>query len=121
MLPRQHRVRTSSEFGFALRSGARFGGRNLVVFLADLPDGEAPSTVGFLVSKKVGNAVTRNRVKRRLREKAAGFVAERPAGASLVVRALPPAAGLTFEELAADFERMLRGAVSKAERRRGRR
>jgi ribonuclease P protein component len=41
-----------------------------VLQAAPLPAGQAPSAfrVGFTVSKKVGNAVVRNRVRRRLRE-----------------------------------------------------
>ena len=44
------------------------------------------------MSKAVGNAVTRNRVKRRLRHLAAAHVADTPVGMDLVVRALPRAA-----------------------------
>jgi len=46
--------------------------------------------VGFVVSKKVGNAVTRNRVKRRLRHLARDL--EAPCPTDVVVRALPAAA-----------------------------
>lgn len=66
--------------------------------------------VGFVVSKKVGNAVVRNRVKRRLRHLAATM--ETPLAADVVVRALPPAAAEP-ERLAADFE----SAWSRAERK----
>jgi len=48
--------------------------------------------VGLIVSKAVGNAVTRNRVKRRLRHLAATEVAGTPAGVDVVIRALPAAA-----------------------------
>lgn len=48
--------------------------------------------VGFVVSKAVGNAVTRNRVKRRLRHMCRGLVDELEDGTVVVVRALPDAA-----------------------------
>ena len=44
------------------------------------------------MSGALGNAVTRNRVKRRLRHLAAAHVADTPAGMDIVVRALPRAA-----------------------------
>jgi ribonuclease P protein component len=64
---------------------------------------------GFVVSKAVGHAVTRNLVKRRLRH----LVRERlgdgtlPARAMLVVRALPAAAGATYDDLAGELDRCL--------------
>lgn len=48
--------------------------------------------VGFVVSKAVGNAVTRNRVKRQLRHLAAEPLRRTPATTQVVVRALPAAA-----------------------------
>lgn len=70
---------------------------------------ETPSPrVGFVVGRSVGNAVRRNRVKRRLREVARGRLALVPAEALLVVRALPAAADATYAGLAADFDGALR-------------
>ena len=54
------------------------------------------------MSKAVGNAVTRNRVKRRLRELAAATVSAYPQGLYIAVRALPASAGANWEELRAD-------------------
>ena len=48
--------------------------------------------IGFVVSGALGNAVTRNRVKRRLRHLAAAHVADTPVEIDIVVRALPRAA-----------------------------
>lgn len=65
--------------------------------------GEIPPTrVGFVVSKTVGNAVVRNRVKRRLRHLAAGRLPGSPMTALVVVRALPAAASRP-EAIAEDF------------------
>lgn len=71
----------------------------------------APPKVGFVVSRAVGNAVTRNRVRRRLRHLAREHVVDLPAGALVVVRALPAAATAPYRRLAADLAAAL-GAVT---------
>ena len=121
MLPRVHRVTTGDQFRAAIRDGRRSGTRLLVVHLslgpslrpgdATLPD--AP-TVGFVVSKAVGDAVTRNRVKRRLRHCVAAQLDRLPAGSVLVVRAQPAAAAATSAELAADLDRAVTKTLSRA-------
>lgn len=65
--------------------------------------GEQPPRVGFVVSKAVGPAVTRNRVKRRLRHIAREQISSLPGSAVLVIRALPAAADASYAELATDF------------------
>lgn len=68
--------------------------------------------VGFVVSGALGNAVTRNRVKRRLRHLAAAHVADAPAGLDIVVRALPRAA-TDPDELPTDLGSAWYEAVSR--------
>jgi ribonuclease P protein component len=63
--------------------------------------------VGFVVSKAVGPAVTRNLVKRRLRHLARARLGVLPAGSMLVVRALPAAASAGYEDLAQELDRCL--------------
>ena len=58
--------------------------------------------VGFVVGKAVGNAVTRNRVRRRLRHLAAAELSGTPDRVSVVVRALPRAATAP-DEVPRDF------------------
>lgn len=111
MLPQAHRLRTGDGFRRAVRSGRRAGGRTLVVHLAPAEDpSSGPVRVGFVVSRAVGDAVTRNRVKRRLRHLARERLATLPGAAVLVVRALPAAATASSAELASDLDRCLERA-----------
>jgi ribonuclease P protein component len=66
-----------------------------------------PCRVGFVVSRAVGPAVTRNRVKRRLRHLVRARVDRLQDGSLLVVRALPASAGATFSDLGAELDRCL--------------
>ncbi|SDJ00040.1 ribonuclease P protein component [Arthrobacter cupressi] len=68
---------------------------------------DEPSRFGFIVSKAVGNAVTRNLVKRRLREAAALALKDQGTGLAVVVRALPAAASADWEQLLGDFNAAL--------------
>jgi ribonuclease P protein component len=69
------------------------------------------------VSKAVGGSVVRHAVTRRLRHLTAPRLEALPAGASVVVRALPPAAQASSAELAVDLDGALASALRKAERR----
>jgi len=83
---------------------------------ASTPQGPTRTTarVGLVVSRAVGSAVVRNRVKRRLRALAAARLDELPAGALLVLRANQPAAGASSLELGIELDR----ALSRVLRRR---
>ena len=87
-------------------------GRPTLVLHVGAAPGHGGVRVGFVVSKAVGDAVTRNRVKRRLRHLVAEHLVPSAAGLDVVVRALPRAAQQPAE-LAPD----LIGAWSKALRR----
>jgi ribonuclease P protein component len=91
----------SKDFRRTTRRGTRVSRPTLVVHALHVPSDVASDSdgverqgprVGFVVSGALGNAVTRNRVKRRLRHLAAAHVADTPAGMDIVVRALPRAA-----------------------------
>ncbi|BDZ62406.1 hypothetical protein GCM10025873_21970 [Demequina sediminis] len=94
-----------------MRLGARSGRHTVVVYVA--LTGDARRMAGFAVSKAVGGAVVRNRVKRRLRALVAERLEHLPEGARLVVRALPEAALADYATLGADLD----GALSAATRR----
>ena len=73
--------------------------------------------LGLSVSRKVGNAVTRNTVRRRLKEVFASTISEVPGSLDLVVSARPSAAGASFDELSDEFGRALRKVADKGANR----
>jgi ribonuclease P protein component len=79
---------------------------------------EQSARAGFVVSRAVGGAVIRNRVRRQLRHLVGARLADLPAGATLVVRALPPAAGRSFAELGTDLDAALASARRPPRQRR---
>ncbi|KRF28832.1 ribonuclease P protein component [Phycicoccus sp. Soil802] len=110
MLPAGHRLRASSDFAATFRGprGAR-AGSTLIVVHANQADARAgqPPRVGFVVSKAVGNAVVRNRTKRRLRALMAARLSAVPAGTDLVIRANPVAAQANSASLAIELDTLL--------------
>lgn len=66
--------------------------------------------VAYAINRQVGNAVTRNRLRRRLRSILSGHVSSLPNGAYLV-RAGPEASRLEFYELKVAMSRALEHAV----------
>jgi ribonuclease P protein component len=93
----QHRLRQSSSFEHAQRRGRRW--RNDLLTLAAVLNGADVTRIGFAVSRRVGNAVARNRVRRRLREVTRRTVPSLPAGWDLVIGATTAAAGSDFAAL----------------------
>ena len=92
MPPKRGRLSRSAEFERVYRQGRSHGNRHLVLYTFPR-GGEAADgpRLGLSVSRKVGGAVDRNRVKRCLRE---AFWAESerlPAGSDYVVVARPDA------------------------------
>ncbi|MDO5502100.1 MAG: ribonuclease P protein component [Actinomycetia bacterium] len=116
MLPARHRLRTGADFRAVTRGrGSARSGSPLLVLHANQTDSSAarPPRVGFVVSKALGGAVVRNRVRRQLRAIVAPLLPAVPGGVDLVVRAQPAAADATFAALRADLEHALTRVVAR--------
>jgi ribonuclease P protein component len=106
VLPHQARLRSRVEFTEITRRGDRAGTPTLVLHLQP-GDPTAPTRAGFVVSRAVGTAVTRNLVRRRLRHLVRDRLHHLPPGTRLVVRATPAAARATSATLATQLDRAL--------------
>jgi ribonuclease P protein component len=91
------RLSRSAEFERAYRQGRSHANRHLVVYAFPRGSG-GEARLGISVSRKVGGAVERNRVKRLLREAYAAEAEVVPAGHDVVVVARPGAHELAERE-----------------------
>lgn len=66
--PRGRRLHLKNDFKTIIRGGTRIQGPGLVLWWKPAPLGKDDVRMGLVVSKKLGNAVVRNRAKRLLRE-----------------------------------------------------
>ena len=107
-MPRSKRTRLtrSPEFERVYRQGAACKGRLFSVHA--FPNEFGTPRLGLSVSRKVGSAVTRNTVRRRLREVFHSALSEMPSSWDLVVSARPEAAEAGFDEMKEEFGRALR-------------
>ncbi|MEV3938169.1 ribonuclease P protein component [Glycomyces sp. NPDC049804] len=126
MLPADARIRSSRDFGSALKRGRRAARGGVVVHWAPATassediaaqpptppaaDANRTARAGFVVSKAVGNAVKRNKVKRRLRHAVAAELPHWPPGTDVVVRATPRAAERDFAQLQRDLAEAVQAA-----------
>ena len=102
-MERRYRLQKNRAFQYVYRRGRSVACRDLVMLYAK----GRGLQVGFSVSKKVGNAVTRNKVKRRLRECFRPYLGDVKNGLYVIV-ARPSAAGATFQSLQRDVRYLLK-------------
>ncbi|MBQ8555652.1 MAG: ribonuclease P protein component [Clostridia bacterium] len=107
-MERRYRLQKNKAFQYVYHRGKSVTCRDLVMLQAK----GRGMKVGFSVSKKVGNAVTRNLVKRRLRECFRPYLGDAKNGLYVVV-ARPSAAQASFQSLQRDVRYLLRklGAI----------
>ena len=117
MLPRENRLRKSSDFPETTRRGVRSARSLVVVHVALLhADSDSPTRMGLTVGKGVGGSVVRHKVSRRLRAEMRGRLGIVPTGSTIVVRALPGAASASSATLGRELESALMSAVLKLRR-----
>jgi ribonuclease P protein component len=108
------RLKHRTDFLAAAR-GTKASASAFVLQARARPDA-GPARFGFTVVKKVGNAVERNRVRRRLREMVRKSAVAAQRGHDYVVIGRRAALALPFAQLLAEFERALRGVHARGAR-----
>jgi ribonuclease P protein component len=115
--PRPHagraRLSRSADFDRVFRHGRSHACRELVLYVFPREE-DSPPRLGLSVSRKVGGAVQRNRVKRLLREAFALESQHLPAGSDAVVIARHEARGLAEREGLEGIRRALAGLIAQA-------
>lgn len=104
--PKSHRLRTREEFAAVYEAKVRESRGPLMIYAR--PNGLGHPRMGLSTSRKVGNAVRRNRIRRLLREAFRHLQHDLPAGYDLLVVVRP------HEPLIlAEYQRLLMGIVLK--------
>lgn len=101
MLAKANRITSADDYRVIVRRGAKVAGAHTVSYLRSRESG-TDARFGFIVSKKVGTAVRRNLVRRRLKAACHEAVVDGIRGVDVVVRALPSAADAAWPELRAE-------------------
>jgi ribonuclease P protein component len=112
--PRRGRLSRSADFDRVMRSGRSHAGRDLVLYVFPRGGDEVPR-LGLSVSRKVGGAVDRNRVKRLLREAFAREAERLPTGIDAVVIARPGARELAERDGLGGVQAALRALIEGVE------
>jgi ribonuclease P protein component len=112
-LKEERYLTAKKQYDLVYDKGATWSSKTLV--LKAVPNGLEMSRYGFTISRRVGKAVVRNRIKRRLRE----IIRQKPVrtGWDMVFIARVPAAGEGFAELDKSVGNLLRRSGLLAERR----
>jgi ribonuclease P protein component len=106
--PSPSRLRKRAEF-LAVRRGEKRRGRFFLMEILDRGDEKAPR-VGFTVTRTVGNAVVRNRVRRRLKEAVrTHVVGDMGQGKDYVIVGREEILKIPFDQLAVELSRRIRG------------
>jgi ribonuclease P protein component len=98
VLSAANRLRDRADFAAVRQHGRRWRGALLIINVVRQA-AQGPSRFGFVVSRRIGKAVARNRVKRRLRAIIRRHVAGLVRGYDVVIIARPEVSGASFAEL----------------------
>ncbi len=103
-LKRSQTMKRAYEFAAARANGSSEAGRFLVLNVAPLPQGdEVPSRFGIIATKRVGGAVVRNLVRRRIREILRAHGEPFSKGRYVVVVARNRSSSASYERLEKEF------------------
>lgn len=108
MLPQANRLRKKEDFNRAYRYGKSIAGQFLVLYYRS--NGQGNTRIGFSVSRKIGKATVRNRVKRLIREICRKHMQEFLQGFDLIFIARPKIKGIRYALVEQEMVRLCKKA-----------
>jgi ribonuclease P protein component len=106
-MKKEFRVKKNKEFQAAFQKGRSFANRQFVVYSVEKAD-QDHFRIGLSVSKKIGNAVTRNRIKRYVRQSIFEMNDQLAPGNDYVIIARKPTAEMDFFEVKKSLTHVLK-------------
>ena len=108
MLKRINRLKKRYQFNYVYKSGEHFSGEHMVLYVASSKTKNIK--VGLAVTKKVGHAIVRNKVRRRLREIIKKQVPNLKQNNNIIVVARDNITEASFEKLSNEFLKLIKKA-----------
>lgn len=99
-------LKTSREFNRVYRHGKSFANRRLVIYF--LKNNLGYHRLGLSVSKKIGNSVKRNRMKRLIKEAFRLRVKQGPVGYDIIFIARVASVGSTYHDIENSVNHLLK-------------
>ena len=108
MLKRINRLKKRYQFNYVYKSGEHFSGEHIVLYVVSSKTKNIK--VGLAVTRKIGHAVVRNRVRRRLREIVKKQVPNLKQNYNIIVVARENVINASFEKLTNEFIKLIKKA-----------
>ncbi len=108
-MKKEYRIKKNKEFQEVFKRGKSFANRQFVIYLLKKED-QAHFRIGLSVSKKLGNAVTRNQIKRYIRQSVLELEDRLQNDKDYVIIARKPAADMGMHEIKKSLEHVFKVA-----------
>ena len=102
----ENRLKKRKQFNWTFKNGQKYHSKNLILFYNSHWSNDFK--VGFSVTKKVGNAVVRNKVKRRLKEAVLKFENNIASKHTLIFVAKPEIVNVDFLDIVEEVQFLLK-------------
>jgi ribonuclease P protein component len=104
-----NRLKKNQDFQVVFKEGKSFANRQFVVYVMK-QNGKPYSRLGLSVSKKMGNAVMRNHIKRYIKEIFREFADRLEVGNDYIIISRKPVSTMTHQEMRKSLEHVLKKA-----------
>ncbi|UTR16990.1 ribonuclease P protein component [Salipaludibacillus sp. LMS25] len=106
---KEYRLKKNEEFQHVFQRGNSVANRQFVVYQVKKTEQDT-IRIGLSVSKKLGNAVVRNRIKRLMKENLRELVPNLHQNCDVVIIARHPVAAMTYDEIKKSLSHVLKVA-----------